>query len=154
MNADLLNALVLLLIGGQSVEAVGEYCRRQGMNAAEAQSAVAEAQKRIAIAAQFDRTEELGKAVKRLEDLYAKATVARDLRTALQVTREINRLLSLYPEKTGGDAPAAGGDPDTARRLALIESYVLPLGLCGEQYPIEEHVRVACEIVRASGSRV
>ena len=59
---------------------------------------VNQARKRITVAADYTRDEQLGKAVIRLDDLYAKSIAAQDTRTALQAQRELNRLLSLYAD--------------------------------------------------------
>ncbi len=71
--------LVLLLTNGMSIEAAEGYCTRQGgMDADAARQAVAEARKRLTIAADYARDEQLGKAVMRLDDLYAKRIADRE----------------------------------------------------------------------------
>ena len=142
---------VLLLVNGMSLADAERFCVSRGLSTEEARHAVAQARKRITITAEYAKDEHLGKAVMRLEDLYAQSIRAKDTRTALQAQRELNRLLDLYG---GTDAHADGdgdGDDDAARRLALIEEYLLPLGLTDERYPIEEHARIAAERLRDSG---
>lgn len=148
MEQTLQDRVVLLLTNGMSVEAAEAFCVRSGKELEAAKRIVAEARKRITVAADFARDEFLGKAVLRLDDLYAKSIAGQDHRTALQAQRELNRLLSLYA--TGEQGPAA---PDIdarqlSQRLALIADYLLPLKLTDERYPVEEHVRVAAEIIR------
>jgi len=151
MNESLRDRVVLLLTNGMSVEAAEGYCIKQGsLDAEAARRLVSEARQRITVAADYARDEQLGKAVMRLDDLYAKSIAAKDTRTALQAQRELNRLLGLYAAADAAGA-AAEGDDDTARRLELVASYLLPLNLTDERYPVEEHARIAAEIIRTQG---
>ncbi len=142
--------IVLLLTAGLGVEqAVAAVERNHGLDPSAARQAVDAARKLLTLAADYARDEQLGKAVMRLEDLFAKSMLARDIKTALAAQRELDRLLNLY-----GDAAAdadGGSDDGAARELALIEGYVRPLGLCAASYPVAEHVRVACDLVRRQG---
>jgi len=151
MNESLRDRVVLLLTNGMTVEAAEGYCQKQGgLDSGAAARLVAEARQRITVAADYARDEQLGKAVMRLDDLYAKSIAAQDTRTALQAQRELNRLLGLY-SMADAEATAGDGDDDAARRLELIASYLLPLGLTESRYPVEEHARVAAEILRTRG---
>lgn len=145
----ILDQVVLLLINGMSLESAESFCQARGHDLDEARRTVAEARQRITVAADFARDERLGQAVMRLDDLYTKSIAAKDTRTALQAQRELSRLLGLYG--AGGDDPPnrnTSGDSDGADRLALIGRYLLPLGLADERYPVEEHARIAAEIIR------
>ncbi len=146
MDNELSNRIVLMLTNGMRIEAAEAYAVQAGETPGAARKIVVEARKRITLAADFDRDEQLGKAVSRLEDLYAKSIVAKDPRTALQAQKELNRLLALYD--AGGDSEADGGDDEAARQLELIAGYLLPLELTDEGYPVEEHARIAAEIIR------
>ena len=144
--------IVLLLINGMSTEAARGLCIQQGQPPDEASRIVEDARKRITVAADYTRDEQLGKAVMRLEDLYAKANAAKDIRSALQAQRELNRLLSLYAD-TRQAAPGED-DSDTSvlrKQLELIASYLVPLKLAEPSYPVEEHARLAAETIRQSG---
>ena len=143
--------VVLLLTNGMTVGAAESYCQQQGQDPETAGRTVAEARKRITIAAEYARDEQLGKAITRLDSLYATSIAARDTRTALQAQRELNRLLSLYSAAEAGGKGAEGDGDEAARRLELIASYLLPLKLVEEGYPVEEHARVAAEIIRTNG---
>jgi len=48
-----------------------------------------------------------------------------------------------------GDTPTEAGE--ALQRLELIASYLLPLKLTDERYPVEEHARLASEIIRTRG---
>jgi hypothetical protein len=149
MNESLRDRVVLLLANGMTVEAAEAYCVRQGsLDLSAAARLVAEARQRITVAADYARDEQLGKAVMRLDDLYAKSITAQDTRTALQAQRELNRLLGLYAAADAAAAAGDSGDDDAARRLELVAAYLLPLNLTDERYPVEEHARIAAELLR------
>lgn len=148
-TATLRDRIVLLLTNGMSVEAAEGYCARQGgMDMDTARRTVADARQRITVAADYARDEQLGKAVMRLDDLYAKSIAAQDTRTALQAQRELNRLLGLYSPKGPADEDAPTDAQEVLQRLELIASYLLPLKLTDGRYPVEEHARLAAEAVR------
>ena len=149
-STTLRDRIVLLLTNGMSVEAAEGYCVKQGQDLDAARRTVADARQRITVAADYARDEQLGKAVMRLDDLYAKSIAAQDTRTALQAQRELNRLLCLYSAGERGQNVADGSD-EAAQRLELIAGYLLPLRLTDERYPVEEHARMASEILRKNG---
>ena len=150
MNESLRDRVVLLLTNGMTVEAAEGYCvKHGGLDADAARRLVAEARKRLTVAADYARDEQLGKAVMRLDDLYAKSIAARDTRTALQAQRELNRLMGLYSMADVGETVTESDEAE--RRLDLIASYLLPLELTDARYPVEEHARVAAEKLRGGG---
>lgn len=140
--------VVLLLINGMSVNAAETFCVQQGADLDEARRIVAEARKRITVAADYARAEQFGRAIMRLEDLYAKSIAAQDVRTALQAQRELNRLLSLYTPRGDTGTPGEEDVAVTRRQLELIAGYLLPLHLADPQYPVEEHARLAADVIR------
>jgi hypothetical protein len=142
--------IVLLLVNGMSAEQAEGFAIQSGADPETARQVVAEARKRITVAADYTRDEQIGRAVMRLDDLYAKSIAGQDIRTALQAQRELNRLLDLYAGSARAeDASEDGGE--LRRQVQLIASYLLPLKLADEQYPVEEHARVAAEVIRRSG---
>ena len=147
MDSDKLGRVVLLLTSGFTPEKALQYCMTHiDMSEEEARECVEQARRRITVAADYARDEQIGIAISRINDIFTKATSAKDIKTALQAQRELNKLMDLYVKKEGsGDS---GDDSEYARVIALIEKYILPLKLIDESYPIEEHVRVAAGIVR------
>ena len=143
------NQVVMLLTNGISMDAAESMLmQKHGMSLEQARECVTDARQRITIAADFSRDEQIGKAVMRFEDLYTKSIAAKDTRTALQAQRELNRLLGLYVHggnDNGGDIP---DNSEAQQKLDLIASYLLPLRLANEGYPVEEHARIASEIIR------
>jgi len=59
------------------------------VNPADAKAIVGEARKRITVAADYARDEQIGVAFMRLNDLYSKSVVAQDYRTALAAQKEL-----------------------------------------------------------------
>src|SRR5512138_354026 len=114
--------IVLLLVNGMSAEQAEAFAIQSGAEPEAARHVVAEARKRITVAANYTRDEQIGRAVMRLDDLYAKSIAGQDIRTALQAQRELNRLLDLYAGSARADA--GGEDDGTAlrRQVELIES--------------------------------
>jgi hypothetical protein len=140
--------VLLLLINGMSVHAAESFCLQQGADPAAAREIVADARQRITVAADYTRDEQLGRAIMRLDDLYAKAIAEKDTRTALQALRELNRLLSLYSPKDNPQHPDAEDTSSMRQQLDLIAGHLLPLGLADASYPLEEHARLAAEHIR------
>jgi len=143
--------VVLLLINGMSINAAETFCVQQGADLDEAKRIVAEARKRITVAADYTRDEQFGRAIMRLEDLYAKSIAAQDVRTALQAQRELNRLLCLYTPREDTGTPGGEDQAVIRRQLELIAGYLLPLQLAEPQYPVEEHARLAADVIRKHG---
>jgi hypothetical protein len=146
--------IVLLLTSGITLDRAVSYCIAQlGIKDGEARKIVDEARRRIIVSADYNRDEQLGTAIARLNDLYAKSIKVNDVKTALHAQRELNRLMGLYPvEPDGGNVESVSND--AAKRLSVIEGYLLPLCIVSEKYPIEEHARVAADFIRKTKSSV
>lgn len=140
--------VLLLLINGMSIHAAESFCLQQGTEPAAAREIVADARQRITVAADYTRDEQLGRAIMRLDDLYAKAIAEKDTRTALQALRELNRLLSLYSPKDHPQHPGEGDTASMKQQLDLIAGHLLPLELADASYPLEEHARLAADLIR------
>lgn len=157
----------LLLIRGVSAIDVQRALAKDGMSMDQAGQIVADARRAIVVTADYNRDEELGRAKQQLEDLYRRclrsacSTCGRgsDEKTALNVRKELSRLLGLAQPGGGGRklleaaADAGIGDDIAAVReqLDLIGTYLRPLGLVDVTYPVTEHARAAAETIRAHG---
>jgi len=108
LNVD---TLIVLLAAGQSRQQVEEAAvAKLGMTADAARASVAEAVRRIKLAAEFNPDEELGQSLTRLRQLYKQAVAIQDTKTALAVNREMNRLMMLTrPGKTKGQTSLLTG---------------------------------------------
>lgn len=144
--------ITLLLINGMTPERVARQLAGQGEAIEAAERRVGEARKRITLAADYSRSEKLGVSIGRWEDLYTKAVTAKDWATAAKVNANLDKLLRLQEPigaAAAGMGSLAGAAGEKARQeLELVESYLRPLGLVGEGYPICEAARVAAERIR------
>ena len=109
---------------------------------------VAEARKRLTLAAEYNRDELLGTALTRLNDLYSRCIRAGadgngpNLAKALDVQREINRLTGLYRQPSLAGLDSSG---ESAEELTAVGEYLLPLALTSQAYPLREHARLAAQ---------
>ena len=154
MNQQL-DKVILLLVSGLSVADIERACTQQlGMSLPEAKETIVSAQDRIVLAAKYDRQKEIGTALTRCNDLYARALKGKDFKTSLACQKEINKLLRL--NETAAPAPAdaeANAASPLADELAEIRRHLLPLKLAGDAYPLAEHARVAAEVVRRARAK-
>lgn len=148
---NIVDSLVLLLVGGATRERVLDYCRGLGCGEEEAGAAFEDARRRIAVAADYVRSEQIGKAVMRLEGLYARAVRGKDVRVALQIQRELNRLFGLHAGLDGEGNAISEDALDALEEIKLVRAYLEPLGLVDGSYPVSEHARVAAELLRNHG---
>jgi hypothetical protein len=148
---DMTDRIVLGFVAGWSIDHAERMIVQSGASPRQARKLVADARKRLTRAAAYNRDEQLGTAVTRLNALYQQATEAKDSKTALQAQREINRLLDLYASAEREVGDGAGDAAALRRQLDLIAGYLLPLKLAGDHYPVEEHARIAADVIRAGG---
>jgi hypothetical protein len=164
MKTDLVDTLVLMMVKGTTAAKAEQHAiTKGGCTPEQAADLVTEARRQITVSASYNRDEQLALAITRLNELYSKGVVATrpcktcqtpmlvgDLRTAIQAQKELNRLLGLYlPAEER--RPTEIDAEDLERQLDLVASYILPLRLCSDAYPVTEHVRVAAELIRTSG---
>ena len=144
---EIISKAVLLLISLRDEADVRAACSAElGADAATIGHLVAEAKRRIVLAAKFDRAEELGKAAQRSDQLYEMAVSTNDYTAGNSIERDRRRLLDLYPRLTG---PTANTDSQATTEAELelerILGYLAPLNLAAEGTPGAELVRLAVE---------
>ena len=146
VSAETIDRLVLLAVSGLSPESLSRHAAESLEIPEDAiDEAIAAARRQITLAADYHRDQELGAAIKRLDDIYRTARADRDMRTALATQKEKMRLLRLHnrPERPQEDEPA------DAPAEALLRSHLEPLGISTEDDTTEEIARKAvAEIVR------
>ena len=144
--------IVLLLINGVAAESAELVCVTQfGMSAQDAKDIVSDARRRITVAADYTRQEQIGTAVMRLNDLYSKSIAAKDVRVALQAQRELNRLYGLYGDSNEPQQPEQSEEGSgAASELEAVRGHLVPLGLAPAEYPVSEHARIAAAIVMSA----
>jgi len=147
-----LDKVVLLMVSGMSQADLANACvARLGIEPHEVAAVTAEARRRLTRAADYNRDEQLGTAITRMNDIYARAIRAGDIKTALTAQREINKLMDLYREASGGygaDEAEDNAIDEVRNELAAIRDHLLPLGLAAENYPLREHARIAADLIR------
>lgn len=150
---DVIDSATLALVAGQSAARVESYLVTRGIAREDASAAVRAARSRITVAADYVRDEQLGKAVLRLEDMYAKALASKppNTATALAAQKELNKILNLYDAPPPLDGGHDIDDTQTAQELRLVGSYLVPLGLASQELPVAEHARIAADLIRDAG---
>jgi len=141
---------------GLSGDALVRACiDKLGVPAEKVSDLIAEARRRITLAAEQGRDELLGTALTRLNDLYARCMIAASdgstsptvaLAKALAVQQEINRLTGLHAGRA--DESPAEGAAELREELDAVAAYLVPLGLAEPDYPVREHARLAAQRIR------
>lgn len=142
-DEDVIERVVGLLVNFRSkAEVFNVVANHQGFKLShdEARAVIAEAARRIALAAQVDFDAEVGATNTRLGDLYEKCLAASDLKAALATIRERNKLLALYPREI---KPGAGstGSSEAADELAFVREILAPLVGSEDNEPVSEIAR-------------
>jgi hypothetical protein len=152
MDQQTLERVLLWMLSGLSGASLEQACiHKLSVPPEQVAGLIAEARKRLTLAAEFNRDELLGTALTRLNDLYGRvmADAAKagssglDVAKALSVQKEINRLAGLYEKQPGQQGGEEGGSGDAGAELQAVREYLLPLALADESYPLREHARLA-----------
>jgi hypothetical protein len=114
----------------------------------QAEKAIAEAGKRIAIAANFDRAEQVGISIRRLHDLFTASVTLEDVKTALAAQKELNKLMDLYAGAKIESGKPAADNSDAERELATVVAHLAPMDIAKEGTPAGELARIAAAIIR------
>lgn len=104
---------------------------------AQADELIKEVRRRLALAAKGDFIQELGRGVKRLNDLYQRSIKDGDTRAALACQKELNRLRGLGPKRGESTGSVSSGEIEAAR------AQLLPLNLTPKDAPLAELCRLA-----------
>ena len=111
MNATDIDKAILMLTGGISRAAAEEIVvAKMSMTPREAKALVAQAARRLTLAADYNHDAELGTAITRLNDLFKRSLAIQDVKTCLAIQRELNKLLDLY-RPTPPNAAEDQGEP-------------------------------------------
>ncbi len=145
-------AVELLLLHNSLHRVQEELAAGLGKTPASVQPLIDEARRRLALAAGFDKVEELGRAVKRLNSLYQHSITGKNWQTALASQKELNRLLSLG-SNSGPSASTPDGD-DPPGNHDEVAAYLRPAIDPGGSLPVEELARLAAnEIAELRAAR-
>ena len=138
LDPAILEKVSILLITLRSVaETKRAVVEKLDVGEKHADAYIEAARDHLAKIASCDLTEEFGKALARLNDLYQRAVELLDVKTALATQKELNRLLDL--RRPPGDA----GD-NTGGEMAAIRQHLEPLKLTDDpDAPTAELARLA-----------
>jgi hypothetical protein len=109
-------------------------------------SAIVEAKRRITVAADYNRDQQIGLAINRCNDLYSRSYKEQDYKTALAAQREYNRLLALYALPVDDDPTA--NNQETEKQIVEARAHLDPLELAPRDYPLSELCRVVASKFR------
>lgn len=142
------------MVSGLSGEELAAGAAKLGIPPADVPDAIAEARKRITIAADYDRDLEVGTAIIRLNDLYNRSIRDGDNRTALQAVKGLAKLLDLEgcAQRTEEAIAEAAAAP-YVEQLNAIEEYIRPLYLVRPRRSLVDDVRVAAELIKKEQDR-
>ena len=149
-NRELVNRIIVLVIDSVPTADLRDTLTEQGLSEAEADESIRVAKERLATAQDATRREDMGVAIRRFELVYSEAREDRDHKTQLTALDKLAKLRKLYADLHADDGERVDR-VELAELRATVESvagYVFPLELIASDYPLEEHVRVACELIR------
>ena len=149
LDATVVEKLTRMLISGMGEAAVcAAAIDKLHLPSDRVDAHMTEARRQITLAADFNRDDELGKAIRRLNDCYQAARTIADIKTALACQRELNKLLRLHqPSDLANPA-----DEEESAHLAAIRGHLQPL--FDGQEPTHELARLAAaELTEYRGRR-
>ena len=138
---DVIDKLVPLLVSNLTTGQINAAAEKLGLLSQDLPSALALVKRRITIAADYDRDQQVGTAFVRLNDIYRRSLTVQDVKTALAAQKELNKLLSLYaaiPIDVQTAEPKVG-DEETEGAMEHLSS----LGLAPEGTGLSELCRLA-----------
>jgi len=94
-----IDKILTLIIGGLSNNEIKDFAREQtdwGISDRQVQNYIEKAENYIIKESKINRDGEIGKAIRRLNNLYKKAERIADYKVCLNVQKELNTLLNLY----------------------------------------------------------
>jgi len=140
---EALDAVVALLVRGYRTEQIAATMRTEGVLAPQSTARyIAEARRLVTLSADYVRDEELGRAIRRLNDIYSEAVTAKELKIRLDAVKELSRLMRL---SDAGDPDGDGPSTDANTDLAAIREHLEPLQLGPAGLPVVDLVRLAVD---------
>ncbi len=143
-NESQIRRVAAMLAVDRDADRVVEFCRDQfGATQSGAKALIKDARALLALAADVDVREELGKRKEQLEDLLERAREMGDLRVELSTIQELSKLCDLYGTTSVSSAAA---DVESAT-VALARAHLEGLEITPKGLPIEELARQIASIV-------
>ncbi len=140
----MLDRIISLLVEGVSESDILEICAKSGVE--DPNKCLSQARKKLTIAASYNRDEQLGISIKRVNDIFESSMKEGDVKTALAAQKEISKLMDLYKAVSG-----IVKDSIDSNELQAVRDHLLPLEMTNQEKPISEHARLAAlEITRGT----
>jgi hypothetical protein len=114
----------------------------------QAKKAIDEAGARIAVAANFDKAQQVGVSIRRLNDLFSISVESGEVKTALAAQKELNKIMDLYAGAKIESGKPAADNSDAERELATVVAHLAPMDIAKEGTPAGELARIAAAIIR------
>lgn len=111
------------------------------------------ARARLAKAAELDAVAEYGAAISRFKYIFSLSKAAGDLASMNTAGKEINKLLSVYPEIKADELNNSASSSREGQELEAIAAHLLPLKLASKDYPISGHARIAADRIHELEAR-
>ena len=146
---SLLAPTIMMLVSGMAgVEVISAIAKKYKVSKEEAETVLKEARQKITTASTVSAREELGLSLECLKNLYKEAVKTKDLKTALSILKEKNRILNLYDS----DDLELISESAKSRTEELVRQHLEPL-LIGlgvikkENEPLEELARLSASTI-------
>jgi hypothetical protein len=150
-NRGTAEPLVLsLIIKGYPKAEILEALAEKGIAAEEAARLMGEACLKVRLASEWERDEQTGLMLIRLNEIYDEARMRGFLKEALAAQKELNRVLGLA--KTAGETDSAGKSENAEAELEAVRGYLEPLGLAAEGTAVSELARLAVARLAVPGT--
>jgi hypothetical protein len=138
---------MMLVSGMAGVEVISAIVKKYKVTKEEAETVLKEAKQKITTASTVSAREELGLSLTCLKDLYKQAVKNKDLKTALSIIKEKNRILNLYDS----DDLELISESAKTRTEELVRQHLEPLlvglNLGKEGLPLEEVARLIASYI-------
>lgn len=108
-------------------------------------TAIEQASKRIAIAANYDKTEQVGLSIKRLNEIFGTSVEMADPKTALAAQKELNKLMDLYRAEPG--EANSEGESAAEKEINAALAHLQPLEIAHPDTPLSELCRIAAQLI-------
>ena len=134
-------ALSLIIQGLSKVQIIDCLTANRTIDEAKANALIGEAVLKVRLASEWERDEQAGLMMIRLNEIYAEARGGGLLKEALAAQKELNRVLGLH--KSAGATEGGQGGAEAQGELDAARGYLEPLALAPEGTPVSELARLA-----------
>lgn len=144
------NAVSLLVLTGDDAQAAEILQSSHHLSQSELSRVIKLAKRKINLASEINKKEEIGKRIIQLDELYKKSLESEDAKTALLTIKEKSKLLDLYSIFSQESFTEASENIE----LGLTRNHLEGIGITDKGLPIEELARqIALYVINDIQSR-